>query len=63
MAFGVDSRGQVDQMHDHLVGLEADLVGRPGPTVDGGYGFEVFDPEGHLLSISAGTAVRIPATT
>ncbi len=60
VAFGVDSRGQVDQMHDHLVGLEADLVGRPGPTVDGGYGFEVFDPEGHLLSISADTAVRTP---
>ncbi|MCY3618038.1 MAG: VOC family protein [Acidimicrobiaceae bacterium] len=58
VAFGVDSRSLVDQMHDHLVGLEADLVGRPGPTVDGGYGFEVFDPEGHLLSISAGTAVR-----
>ena len=60
VAFGVDSRSLVDQMHDHLAGLEADLVGRPGPTVDGGYGFEVFDPEGHLLSISAGTAVRTP---
>lgn len=60
VAFGVDSREQVDQMHDHLVGLEADLVGRPGPTVDGGYGFEVFDPEGHLLSISADTPVRTP---
>lgn len=60
VAFGVDSRDRVDQMHDHLVGLDADLVGRPGPTVDGGYGFEVFDPEGHLLSISADTAARIP---
>ena len=60
VALGVDSRDRVDQMHDHLVRLEANVVGGPGPTPDGGYGFEVFDPEGHLLSISAGTAVRTP---
>ena len=60
VAFGVDSRDTVDRMHDHLAGLEANLVGGPGPTPDGGYGFEVFDPEGHLLSISADTATRTP---
>ena len=60
VAFGVDSGDQVDGTHARLVRLGADLVGRPGPTVDGGYGFEVFDPEGHLLSIAAGTAVRNP---
>ncbi len=60
VAFAVDSTDQVDQMHAHLVGLHADVVDRPGPTSDGGYGFEVFDPEGHLLSIAAGTDVRTP---
>ena len=60
VAFGVDSRDQVDEVHARLVGLDADVVGRPGPTLDGGYGFEVFDPEGHLLSVAADTPVRTP---
>ena len=60
VAFGVESRDQVDRMHAHLVGLDADVVGRPGPTVDGGYGFEVFDPEGHLLAVAADTPIRTP---
>ncbi len=60
VAFGVDSPDQVDQMHGRLVELEANLVGTPGPTLDGGYGFQMFDPEGHLLSIAAGTPVRTP---
>lgn len=60
VAFAVDSTDQVDQMHAHLVELSANVVDRPGPTPEGGYGFEVFDPEGHLLSIAAGTAVRTP---
>ncbi|MYB28529.1 MAG: oxidoreductase [Acidimicrobiaceae bacterium] len=60
VAFGVDSRDQVDQVHAHLLGMEANVVGSAGPTVDGGYGFEVFDPEGHLLSIAADTPLRTP---
>ena len=60
VAFGVDSRDQVDEVHARLVGLEADVVGWPGPTPDGGYGFEVFDPEGHLLSVAADTPLRTP---
>ena len=60
VAFGVDSRDQVDRMHARLVRMEASVVGRPGPTADGGYGFEVFDPEGHLLSVAAGTPLRAP---
>ena len=60
VAFAVDSRDQVDRMHARLVELEASVVGRPGETPDGGYGFQVFDPEGHLLSIAANTPVRTP---
>ena len=60
VAFGVDSTEQVDQMHAHLVEMDANVVDRPGPTSEGGYGFEVFDPEGHLLSIAAGTGARTP---
>lgn len=60
VSFGVDSRGEVDAIHDRLVELEAAVVDGAGPTADGGYGFEVFDPEGHLLSITADTAVRTP---
>lgn len=60
VAFGVDSRGEVDDMHARLIGLEANVVAPPGPTPDGGYGFDLFDPEGHLLSIAADTPVRTP---
>ena len=60
VAFAVENTDQVDHMHTRLVELSANLVDRPGPTSDGGYGFEVFDPEGHLLSIAAGTDVRTP---
>ena len=59
VAFGIDGRDQVDEMHARLVELDADVVGRPGPTPEGGHGFEVFDPEGHLLSIASDTPVRI----
>ena len=60
IAFGVDSPDQVDQIHGRLVERAADLVERPGPTPDGGYGFRLFDPEGHLLSIAANTPSRTP---
>lgn len=60
VSFGVDSRAEVDAIHGRLVELEAAVVDGTGPTADGGYGFEVFDPEGHLLSIAADTAVRTP---
>lgn len=60
VAFGVDSRDQVDQIHARLVGRDANVVGRPGPTADGGHGFEVFDPDGHLLSVAADTPTRTP---
>lgn len=60
VSFAVEDRDEVEQMHSRLAGMKADVVGHPGTTPDGGYGFEVFDPEGHLLSISADTAVRTP---
>ena len=60
VAFALDRRSRVDEMYHHLAGLQADVVAPPGPTTDGGYGFRLFDPEGHLLSIAADTAVRTP---
>jgi catechol 2,3-dioxygenase-like lactoylglutathione lyase family enzyme len=60
VAFGVDSTEHVDRMHAHLTGLGADVVSGPGPIPEGGYGFELFDPDGHLLSIAAGTVTRNP---
>ncbi len=60
VAFAVESPDQVDRMHAHLTDLDAGVVSGPGPTPEGGYGFELFDPEGHLLSIATGTPTRTP---
>lgn len=61
-AFGLDDDDAVDEAFRALVAADAAVVGEPGLLghAGGGYGFACFDPDGHLLELSAGSPTVEP---
>lgn len=55
MGWAAESRAEVDALHAHLIGIGAKVITEPAELtgLGGGYGFRVFDLDGHALEISA----------
>ena len=60
VAFGTDSRADVDELAASLAGAGVQLIFEPQDlqTPGGGYGFRFFDPDGHVVEVSAEVEMR-----
>lgn len=55
VGWAAETRADVDALYAHLTEIGAKIIAPPGPLsgLGGGYGFRVFDLDGHALEISA----------
>lgn len=55
VGWAAETRADVDALHAHLTEIGAKIIAPPAPLsgLGGGYGFRVFDLDGHALEISA----------
>jgi catechol 2,3-dioxygenase-like lactoylglutathione lyase family enzyme len=55
IGWAAETRADVDALHAHLTEMGATVISAPAPLagLGGGYGFRVFDLDGHALEISA----------
>jgi catechol 2,3-dioxygenase-like lactoylglutathione lyase family enzyme len=65
LAFGLENRAAVDQAARELAAQGVPIYRQPAPleTPGGGYGFQLIDPEGRCLELSAGVAPADPTDT
>lgn len=55
VSFGVDTAGEVERLAERLAASGVSLLSQPGKLdrPGGGYGFRFFDPNGHVVELSA----------
>ena len=60
--FGMKDRAEIDALHQQLTAKAVDVLAAPAALDDpfGGYGFEILDPDGRRIRISADLKMREP---